>query len=320
MASERELIALIARRVAPPPGVLLGIGDDAALLAPPESTRALAASCDALVEGSHFLAGATPEDLGWKALAVNLSDLAAMGAQPRHALLALTLPDGDVGWLQRFLDGFLALAEVQGVTLVGGNLARGPRQIAVTVLGEVAPARALRRSGGRPGDRLWVTGCLGGAAAALAAERHGREAPAFWRRRLWRPEPRVGAGLALAGLARAAIDLSDGLLADLMHLCEASGVGAELDLATLPLAPGLEGLAKEERLRLALSGGEDYELLLALPPGLDPRASCPPEIPLTAIGYLSESPGIRLREAEGAVREVGAAGWDHFATTGNDRS
>lgn len=320
MASERELIALIARRVAPPPGVLLGIGDDAALLAPPESARALAVSCDALVEGSHFLAGAAPEDLGWKALAVNLSDLAAMGAQPRHALLALTLPDGDALWLQHFLDGFLALAEAQGVALVGGNLARGPRQIAVTVLGEVAPTCALRRSGGRPGDRLWVTGTLGGAAAALAAERQGREAPLPWRRRLWRPEPRVGVGLALAGVAHAAIDVSDGLLADLMRLCAASGVGAELDLATLPLAPGIEVLATEERLYLALSGGEDYELLLALPPGLDPRACCPAAIPLTPIGYLTESPGIRLREADGAVREVGAAGWDHFATAADDRS
>lgn len=313
MRSEQALIARIARRVKPGEGVVLGIGDDAALLSPPTPGRGLVASCDALVEGRHFLPGAAPEDLGWKALAVNLSDLAAMGAVPRHALLALTLPEGDPDWLEAFLDGLLGLAEAEGVTLVGGNLARGPRQIVVTVLGEVKLADALRRSGARPGDRLWVTGTLGGAAAALAAEREGRFVPEAWQRRLRRPEPRLRVGQALAGLAHAAIDLSDGLLLDLARLCEASGTGAELELHALPCAPGLDALPEEARWRFVLGGGDDYELLVALPPAVDPRSVCPPDPPLTAIGRVTEGGGIRGRDRVGRLFDLTAFGWDHFA-------
>lgn len=311
MASERELIARIARRVKAAPGVVLGIGDDAALLEAPAGW--LVATCDALVAGSHFSLADDPADLGWKALAVNLSDLAAMGARPRYALLALCLAEADADWLDRFLDGFLALAAEHAVALVGGNLARGALSITVTLLGEVALGCALRRDGGRPGDRLWVTGALGGAAAALAARRRGETPPPEWAARLHRPEPRVAAGLALAGHARAAIDLSDGLLADLDRLCAASGTGAELDLAALPLAPGLQALAAEERWRLALAGGEDYELLFALPAELDPRPRLPGGLSITAIGTLTAAPGIHLRDLKGERRPVRAAGFDHFA-------
>lgn len=295
--------------------MVLGIGDDAALLEAPAGW--LVATCDALLAGRHFAPEDDPADVGWKALAVNLSDLAAMGARPRHALLALNLPEADGEWLERFLDGFLAIAHEHGVALVGGNLARGDLSITVTLLGEVAAGRALRRDGGRAGDRLWVTGALGAAAAALASLRRGERPPPDWRARLDRPVPRVSAGLALAGLAHAAIDLSDGLLADLDRLCTASGTGAEIDLSALPFAPGLEALGDDDRLAFALGGGEDYELLLALPPGLDPRPQLADSLPITAIGTLTAEPGIRLRDARGALRPVGAMGFDHFAGDGD---
>ncbi|MDW8478947.1 MAG: thiamine-phosphate kinase [Xanthomonadales bacterium] len=315
MRTEDRLIGLIARRFPADPETPLGIGDDAALLAVPAGAR-LAASCDALIEGTHFAPGADPADLGFKALAVNLSDLAAMGARPRWALLALQLPAAEEAWLAAFLEGFAALAARHRVTLAGGNLARGPLAVTVTVLGLVAAEAALRRDGARPGQRLWVTGALGAAAAALAARRAGEVPEPAWAERLDRPEPRVEAGLALAGRAQAAIDLSDGLLPDLERLCRASVVGARIVAPALPLAPGLAQRWPRQALALALAGGEDYELLFAADPDLDPRPLLPPGLAVTAIGEILATPGIRLEDGEGRTLPLPPPAFEHFPEAG----
>jgi thiamine-monophosphate kinase len=307
---EFELIERIRARVGARPDVILGIGDDGALLRAPAG-QALVAAMDALVSGVHFPADTPPADIGWKALAVNLSDLAAMGAEPAWALLSLTLPEEDGDWLDAFLDGFMRLADAHRLALVGGDTTRGPLALCVQVLGFVPPGAALRRQGARPGDRLWVTGTLGDAAAGLA--RWGTVAlddPLV--ARLLRPTPRIEAGLALRGQAHAAIDVSDGLLADLGHLCTASGVGAELVAARLPASAALAGYPTDQRLAWQLGGGDDYELLFALPEGVDAGELLPPGLDATAIGRIIGEPGVHVLDGEGHQLAVARAGYQHF--------
>ncbi|MFK2929647.1 thiamine-phosphate kinase [Dyella agri] len=303
--------------------VRLGIGDDAALLAVPPGME-LAAAVDTLVEGVHFPVGTAPADIGWKALAVNLSDLAAMGATPAWALLALTLPDtlapaAREAFVDGFADGFAALAGSQRLALVGGDTTRGPLAVSVTVHGFVPAGQALLRAGARVGDAVLVTGTLGDAAAGLAlwqrAESDARAASLV--ARLNRPTPRLAAGLALRGHANACIDVSDGLLADLGHICAASGVGAEIEAALLPRSSALLGLFDDAAARdLALSGGDDYELCFTVPAARATevqadlaRLGCG----ATRIGRIVAGEGVRVRDADGGWLEPSRRGWDHFA-------
>lgn len=307
--------------------VRLGIGDDAALLAVPEGQE-LAVAIDTMVEGVHFLRGTAPADLGWKSLAVNLSDLAAMGATPAWALLALTLPrDGSAAershFIDDFADGFAQLAQPHRLALVGGDTTSGPLVISVAVHGFVPPGKALRRAGAKLGDVVMVTGTLGDAAAGLhllqrggQEDRHGAQG-AYLVERLHRPAPRIAAGLALRDGASACLDVSDGLLADLNHLCEASGVGAEIESALLPRSPALLALFDEASARdFALSGGDDYELCFTVP------ASRAAEVQAdlarlgcgaTRIGRIVEGEGARVRGEDGRWLEPMRQGWDHFA-------
>ncbi|MDW7746224.1 thiamine-phosphate kinase [Halomonas sp.] len=317
MHSEFELIT---RFFTPDPpgaeaGVTLGVGDDCTLLAPTPGQR-LAVSVDTSVAGIHFPEDAPAVAVGHRALAVSLSDLAAMGAGARWCLMSLTLPAADDdAWLADFAGGFHALCDATGTALVGGDVTRGTLSIGVTVMGEVPAEQALTRSGARPGDLLAVTGALGGGAGGLALWRRGeRDAGHPLLRRYLHPLPRLEAGLALRGLASAAIDISDGLLADLGHVLEASGVGAELTPETLPLAEGLvAALGEEEARQAGLHGGDDYELLLGLPPEQldEARARLAAlDLPLTVIGRVSDRPGLR------GVTVTGERGWQHFPGEG----
>lgn len=301
--------------------VVLGIGDDCALLQPSPGHQ-LAISSDMLVEGRHFFADVDPEALGHKALAVNLSDLAAMGARPLGFTLALALPHADSDWLARFAKGLFALADAHACPLVGGDTTRGPLNLCITVFGEVRPGRALRRDAAREGDDLYVSGRTGEARLALEQLRGtGWAGPAIHaelRARLERPTPRNALGVALAAVAgaRAAIDLSDGLAGDLGHILQASGVGAEIDLPALPVAPALRGLPDAQRLDCLLAGGDDYELLFTAAP--DARkaiaeASAASGTPVTRVGRITAAPGLRLLDAAGQAVPFGAPGFDHFA-------
>lgn len=312
MPSEFELIRRYFTRSAAG-DVLLGVGDDAALLQPPPG-EVLAVTVDTLVAGRHFPLDTPPAAIGHKALAVNLSDLAAMGAAPRWFLLALTLPQADEAFLAEFARGLLALADSAGIALVGGDTTRGPLAVSITALGSVPAGQALRRSGARPGDNIYVSGTVGdaglGLRLALTPEqvRLSPEAAAFVRQRLDRPVPRLALGQALRGLATACLDVSDGLAQDLGHILAASGVGAVLDAACLPLSPALRGLPPEEAWRLALSSGDDYELCFTCPPdAVLPDAG----VPVTRIGVVTEDSGLRVR-AGGRDFPVPVPGFQHF--------
>lgn len=326
---EFELIdRFFLRRGRPPSAqVPLGVGDDCALLAPSPGHE-LAVSCDMLLEGRHFLSTVDPERLGHKALAVNLSDLAACGARPLAFTLALALPAADEPWLAAFARGLFALADAHGCELAGGDTTRGPLAICITVFGEVPRGQALLRSGARAGDDLWASGTLGDARLALEVFR-GKVSlpPALFeaaRERLERPTPRVALGQALRGVASAAIDVSDGLLGDLGHVLRRSGAGATLDTsATLELlaarrhAAGGEGLP-DARLQLdcVLAGGDDYELVFTAPP--DRRAAvqaaaAASATPVSRIGRIEAEPGLRLLDADGRALPGQYRSWDHFA-------
>lgn len=300
--------------------VLLGIGDDAAVVAVPEGHE-LALAIDTLVEGVHFPKGTHPADIGWKALAVNLSDLAAMGATPAWAMLALTLPRADEGFVDSFADGFAQLAAPHRVALVGGDTTRGPLAVSVAVHGFVPPGQAMRRDGARPGDAVLVTGTLGDGAAGLycatssvADIRPGMRA--FLLGRLNRPEPQLAAGLALRGQASACIDVSDGLLADLGHICRASGVGARIDVGRLPRSPSVLALFDDATAwDFALVGGDDYELCFTVPESRLAnvradlaRIGCG----ATRIGSIVQGQGISMLDLDGSVVEIAGSGWDHF--------
>lgn len=317
LSPEFDLIERIRRRAGARPDVLLGIGDDAALLQVPEGQH-LAWSTDTLIAGQHFPEGSGAADIGWKALAVNLSDLAAMGASPAWATLALTLPDDDSDWLDAFLDGFCELAQAEGVALVGGDTTRGPLSITVGVQGFVPAGLALRRDGAGFNDDVWVTGSLGDAAGALRQWQKQGLQSAKLRYRLDRPTPRTTAGVALREVASAAIDISDGLAADLGHVLERSGVGAELELGRLPTSRTLAEHFPDEadRWRLQLGGGDDYELCFTASPAnalAIEQALAAIDVPATVIGRITREPGLRLHTPEGEAFDLGlAAGYDHF--------
>ena len=314
--SEFDLIKRIQSRVKPRADVVLGIGDDAALLQVPAGQQ-LVVSTDTLIAGVHFPDDCAPADIGWKALAVNLSDLAAMAATPAWCTLALTLPTDDGGWLDGFLDGFLELAEQHDMQLIGGDTSRGPLSITVTVHGLVAEGRALLRSRARIGDEIWVTGTLGDAAGGLQQWRAKKLQSAKLRYRLDRPTPRVEAGIALRDLAHAAIDLSDGLAADLGHILASSGVGAEIDLGRLPTSATLHQHfpLEAERWRLQLAGGDDYELCFTAPVTealAIEQAMAAGDTVVTAVGRIVTGHEIIFRTPEGEAYSLPSVGYDHF--------
>jgi thiamine-monophosphate kinase len=314
--SEFALIAdHFARLGAVRPDVVLGVGDDCALLRVPPGLE-LAVSIDTLVAGVHFLAECDPDGLGHKSLAVGLSDLAAMGAEPAWATLALTLPVGNPGWVGAFASGFSALASAHGVSLVGGDMTRGPLSITVQVHGLVPEGQAIRRSGARPGDLVCVSGTLGDAGLALRQLQSGGPPTAGLRERLERPTPRVALGLALRGVASAMIDLSDGLAADLGHILEASGLGAEVALARLPLSPAVaERVAASGDWGLPVASGDDYELCFTVSPRDETRleaAAHRGSCPIAVIGRVRAERGLGLALPDGSSWRPGRPGYDHF--------
>jgi len=347
--SEFDLIRRYFTRATP--SALLGVGDDAALLQA-SAGNVLAVSCDMLVSGTHFLSDADPYMLGHKTLAVNISDMAAMGATPRWAILAIALPSADEAWLEKFSAGFFALAQQHGVELVGGDTTRGPLNLCVTIIGEVPASQALRRSGAKVGDEIWVSGSLGDAALALAhlqgrivldETEYAACAPA-----LHQPQPRVALGIALRGIASSAIDISDGLLGDLGHILEASQVGAKIQFAALPVsavlrarltplspplsggklgsspAPplirgGREGFGRQGVVKLfqqcILSGGDDYELCFTAPALRHDdilSISARLELPLTPIGKIVAGRECIVLDASGIPIKLESNGYDHF--------
>lgn len=318
MPAERELIERFFLRLGAPRGdVRLGIGDDAAVVTVPDGQE-LVLTTDTLVEGTHFLPAAPARSIGHRALAVNLSDIAAMAAAPAWALLSLTLPRVDEAWLAGFAAGFDALAQRHGVALVGGNLTRGPLAVTVQVAGLVREGCALRRSTARAGDLLCVTGTPGDAAAALAISLGKLASPSdsLLLERFEFPTPRVELGRRLHGIASAAIDISDGLLADATRLADASQVALAIDAGALPLSASLCAAAGEQAAHYAVQGGEDYELALAVPPGALPAlqqvaADCATRC--SVIGAFAAGAGVSLRRG-GDVIHVSSSGFDHFAS------
>jgi thiamine-monophosphate kinase len=296
---------------------LLGVGDDCALIGGPAGRGALAITTDMLVCDRHFLADAPAAAVGHKALAVNLSDLAAMGAAPVGFTLALALPSVDEAWLAGFAAGLFALADASGCELLGGDTTRGPLTLSITAIGEVAPHLALRRDRARPGDDLWVSGSLGGAAFAVREALAGRPLPAGHaaRERMERPQPRIALGIALRTLAHAAIDVSDGLLADLGHLCERSAVHAQVHWQAVPVDRSLAGLPDPQRQALALAGGDDYELLFSAPSSrrhMIESLSGQFDLALTRIGALADGAGVEVVDEAGAPLLLQQKGFDHF--------
>lgn len=318
MTPEFDLIAKYFTR--PTTRAVQGVGDDCARIRVADGCE-LAISTDTLVCGTHFFANADPCNLGHKALAVNLSDLAAAGATPGYVTLALTLPAIDESWLAAFSRGLFALADEAGIELVGGDTTRGPLSMTLTVFGEVPAGKALTRSGAHAGDDIWVSGSLGGAALAL---RHLQGElslnPVVLERaltRLHQPVPRNALGCALIGVANAAIDISDGLVADVMHICERSGLAAQIDWAAVPLSPALLSVGPEVRVPCALAGGDDYELCFAADAAhraaIDTLATTL-NLALTRVGTMvSGAAKVVVRDERGRPMNIDAAGFDHFA-------
>ena len=319
--SEFDIMArYFAQATAKRDDVVLGIGDDAAVIEPPAGQQ-LVVAIDTLVAGVHFPLDTDPYDIGWKALAVNLSDLAAMGAQPAWLTLALTLEHNDEDWLAAFSRGLADLAGQSGLQLVGGDTTRGPLTVTVQVAGYLPPGQALTRQGATPGDEIWVSGTLGDAALGLriaqGALDAGEAAKETLCRRLNRPQPRLALGIALRGMASSCIDISDGLLADLGHLCMAADCGASLQYADLPLSSvARELIESDSRLGdLPLIGGDDYELCFTMPAdrhtdiqSLAVQLDCP----LTCIGQVETQREIHCREPNGQLKSVSGHGYRHF--------
>ena len=322
---EFSLIDRIAARTRARADVALGIGDDCALLVPPDG-QVLAVTADTLNAGVHFPAETAPYDIGWKALAVNLSDLAAMGAQPAWCTLALSLPTADPAWLTGFTDGLFDLADAAGIAVIGGDTTRGPLSISITAMGFVPVAEALRRDGAQPGDQVWVSGVPGEAALALQCWQAGEldvGQPAVdpdleaLRQRLVRPTPRNALGLALRGIATAAIDISDGLTADLGHLCYRSGLGAQLRLDHLPVSTAMAHRSPGAMAWPAQTGGgDDYELCFTAPVSAQDRvlsAAAAADVRVQCIGVLAAGQGVAWCDVEGNRWHPGRDGYNHFA-------
>ena len=313
---EFELIAKYFER--PARRAVLGVGDDCALIQPAPGMQ-LAISTDALVEGRHFLTTVPPQRLGHKALAVNLSDLAACGARPLAFTLALAMPRVDEAFLQGLSDGLFALAERYGIELVGGDTTAGPLNLTLTVIGEVPAGQALLRSGARAGDELYVSGRLGDARLALEAFR-GRcvlDGAAFEQVRsaMECPEPRVALGQSLRGIASAAIDLSDGLVGDLSHVLRRSGVGAALQLDRLPRSEVLAAQPIAVQHECLLAGGDDYELLFTAPPSRRDAVqavAAQSQVPVTRVGHITAEPGLSILDADGRPVTAAVRAFDHF--------
>lgn len=298
--------------------VVLGIGDDAALLAVP-ADQELVVSTDMLVAGVHFPAGTDAVSVGHKSLAVNLSDLAAMGATPAWFTLNISLPEADPEWLEGFCQGLFGLARAHNLALVGGDTTHGPLTIGIQIMGLAPRGQALRRSGARAGERIYVTGLLGEAALGLRVAQGQLDLPAEYRanvlQQLSRPMPRVQAGIGLRGLASACIDISDGLLADLGHILEASGVGACIHLDRLPLSPAYDAALSQVGWEAALAGGDDYELCFTVPPEHEPafrKASTRFGVSCSYIGDIEAPPGLRILNKNGQPYAAAQSGYDHF--------
>ncbi len=315
---EFDLIAKHFTRATP--GAVLGVGDDCALLAPTPGMQ-LAVSSDMLLEGRHFSPQDSPAGIGHKSLAVNLSDLAAMGATPRWATLSIALPEANDAWLTAFARGFFRMADQHGIELVGGDTTRGALTLSITVIGEVPPGQALRRDGAQAGDEVWVSGVLGSAAMALAYRQGrvfmeqidaARVLPA-----LYLPTPRVELGIALRGIAHSAIDISDGLLGDLGHILQRSHVGATLEFASLPTLPVVQNYLHEAAARdCVLAGGDDYELCFTAPPSQHNAvraAAARTGTAVTRIGRITAEPGLSVVDANGQPLPFERTGYDHFA-------
>ena len=300
--------------------VLLGIGDDCALLRCP-ADHVIAVSIDTLVEGVHFFSDVSPEKLGYKSLAVGLSDLAAMGAKPAWFTLALTLPEVNEDWLQSFSSGLAKLANQHNIQLIGGDTTRGPLTISIQVHGFVDPKKALQRSGAQVGDMIYVTGSLGDAGAGLQLQRQqwddtnlNKEDKRYLVQRLEQPTPRLTIGQNLLGLASAAIDISDGLLADLGHIVEKSKVGARLDLTKLPLSPALSKIDRATAQQFALQSGDDYELCFIVPPQHFGEIEKHFKGQCTRIGMITDDKGIYIIDDNDNLIELTGAGYDHFSS------
>ena len=315
MASEFELIQKYFQSSDLPDDVTLGVGDDAALLNMPEGHQ-LVVTVDTLIAGVHFPVNTSPEAIGHKALAVNLSDLAAMGAAPRWVTLALSLPSADEAWVAKFAQGFMALAKKYGVTLVGGDTTRGPLSITVQAMGWVNNAMSLLRSAASEGDDIYVSGTIGNAGLALHMLSGEEAIPDALLKALNLPEPRIDLGLALNGIANACIDVSDGLIADLGHILEASEVGAELSLESIPYSSDVKKwLGADNEATLPMTWGDDYELLFTASPeqaSAIQALSVRLDLPLTRIGKITEQPGLRIFTPEGEITNVAGTGYDHF--------
>lgn len=314
---EFDLIRQIQRETTvssstPSPGVKLGIGDDAAVLEVPAGQHLVAAT-DTLNAGTHFPTDTSPHDIAYKCLAVNLSDLAAMGATPRWALLSLSLPVASTQWVQSFTEGFNSLALEHEVALVGGDTTSGPLSVSLTALGLVEPGKQLTRNGAKPGDLLVVSGTVGGAARVLELLQTGKLVKQL--HLLNRPRPRVKLGQALVGYANACIDISDGLLADLGHVLEASGCGAIVEIEKLPQSRVLEDLDDELKWSYQLTGGDDYELLFTIPCSHVARLETwrkNLDINLSVIGEIVEGEGVRCLRPDGTVHDPLYTGFEHF--------
>ena len=320
MANSSPEFELIKRHFTrPAANAVLGVGDDCALVDVTNGMD-LAVSTDTMVAGTHFFPDVDPENLGHKALAVNLSDMAAMGAMPYWAMLAVTLPNVNHDWLSAFAKGFFDLAQEYNVSLIGGDTTRGPLALTVTIMGEVPAGAALRRSGAKVGNDVWVSGNVGDAALAVA-HRHGRlvlseedyhEAVM----RLYEPSPRVQLGQALRGLATSAIDISDGLLADLTHICRLSGVGATVEYHAIPVSGiGVKHIGTEAGRNAILAGGDDYELCFTAHPNSRDSIQELEDVlgvPITRVGQIKRGKGVSLLGADGKPVKIDGRGYDHF--------
>lgn len=317
MSEDRVIALLRGMGSASRDDVVLGIGDDGAVLQPP-ADRQLVQVVDALFEGVHFLPGIQGADLAWRGFGVNLSDIAAMGAEPAWATLVLSMPAAEPRWLEDFARGVAQCTRAHDLALVGGDTVRGPLGVSVQVTGFVPPGQALLRSGARPGDGIYLTGQTGLAAAGLAVLK-GELAPgpdsADWRQRFLRPQPRLSQGRDLRGVASACLDVSDGLARDLGRVLAASGVGGELAVESLPGLAALAGQLGEERaLDLVLCGGDDYELCFTVPPQLESRLqqrSAGWDCACTRIGRVTGGQGLKLTRA-GRDLPLPSAGFEHF--------